>query len=83
MSRFYHKNGLGSNELGIELRLAIFEQHLNYFLKIRVQFIERRRLGMGSWETGHVSDVQSRAEARGTGFSLRTLGGASSHGVSC
>jgi hypothetical protein len=59
LSRLSHKNGLGSDQLGIELRLAVFQQHLNDFLKIGAQFIERRRLGMSSRETGYISDVKS------------------------
>src|SRR5688572_15445380 len=42
---------LHADEFGLELRLAIFEQHLDHFLHITLQLVERLRLAMGPPES--------------------------------
>ena len=50
---------MGSYELSIQLRLAVLEEHLNNFLEIGVQFIERGCLGMGTRKSRHVPHIQT------------------------
>jgi hypothetical protein len=49
-------NGLRADELRFECRLAIIEQHCNYFSKVGVQLIERGTLAMRSRKAGNLTD---------------------------
>lgn len=50
--------GVGPDELGLQLRLAILEQHGDHFAEIRVQLIERCALAMRAGETRYIPDVK-------------------------
>lgn len=51
-----HVDGLGSNELGLQLRLPVFEKHRDHLSKVLAQFLKCHTLGMGAWKAWHVAD---------------------------
>ena len=55
-----HLDRLDCYELGLELGLAIFEEHADNFLQVRLQFIERLALAVGTRPPRHMADEQSR-----------------------
>lgn len=52
-------NRLDTNELGLKLRIAVFEKHLNDFAKVTLEFVEIRALAVGSRPTGHMTNVDA------------------------
>jgi hypothetical protein len=58
ISRYHHC--LCADEISLQLRLAIFEQHFNYFPKINIQFIKRFALRLCARKSRHIANVQFR-----------------------
>ena len=58
LPRFSDQDTLCSDELRIELGLAVFKQHFDDFSQIGVQLVERRCLRVRTGETGHISNEQ-------------------------
>lgn len=53
-----------ADELGVEARrISILQEQLENLTKIRVEFVERFRLGVSAREAGHVADVEARVRA--------------------
>ena len=52
-------DGLGADELCLQVRFAILEQHGNNFTEVFVQFVERLSLGVCAGKSGNVSDKQT------------------------
>src|ERR1700680_4079069 len=53
-------DGLRSDELGFELRVAVIEKHCDHFLEIGVQLVEGSSLAMRSGKAGNVAHIQVR-----------------------
>jgi len=68
-------DGLRADELGLELRLAVIQQHCDDFLQIGVQLVERGALAVRSGKARNVAHVQVRA---GAAFNH---GGIAAHGA--
>ena len=51
-------DGLGADELGLELRFAVLKQHRDHLTQICVQFIERCALAVRARESRHVAHVE-------------------------
>ena len=67
-------DGLHSDELRFESRGAVLAQHLDDFLQIRVEFIERRGLRMRARKAGNIANIKSGIRATldhcGIGFHI-------------
>ena len=56
-----YTNLLQANEIGFELGLPIFKQHLNHLMQVGLQFLNGFSLAMGSGESRHITNEQSGA----------------------
>jgi len=54
-----HHDELSSDKLTIHLRLAILKQEFYDLLEVLVEFIQALGLGVGTRETGHISDKKT------------------------
>jgi hypothetical protein len=54
-----HLDRLRADELSLQCRLAIFQEHPDHFLQISPQFIQRSPLGVSTGETRYVSYIHS------------------------
>ena len=54
-----HLDGLNANEVAFEPWIAVFQKHLDHFLDIRPQFVERLALAMRPREARDPAHVQS------------------------
>lgn len=55
-----NRNRLRSNKLGLELRLAVFEKHLQNLAQILAQFFHRRSLTVCTSQSWHVAHKKPR-----------------------
>jgi hypothetical protein len=55
----FHGHRLRANKFGLELRFAVFEEHLNHLPKIPMQLVQCGTLGMRAGEAGDVADEQA------------------------
>jgi len=51
---------LRADELALQVGIAILEKHLDHFLEIRPQFVERRPLAVRAGKPTHPANVQAR-----------------------
>src|SRR4051795_8073641 len=51
--------GLRADELGLELGLAVLQEHGDHLFEVLPQFVHRRTLGMRSRPARHVPEVQA------------------------
>src|ERR1035437_7839629 len=72
-----HGDGLSPDELGVQPGLAIFEKHLNDFLKVSVEFVQTLSLTVCPGKAWNVAHKQASASAtlhhRGVRFHMRPV----------
>lgn len=54
-----HGNRVCADEFAFDGEVAVFEQHLDHFLEIGVEFVEGFALGMGTGDAGDVADIEA------------------------
>ena len=53
------RDTLSADKLSFKHGFSIFQEHFHHFAKIRVQFVQRVGLGVGSRESGNVAHVET------------------------
>jgi len=53
-----HLHGLSTDDLGLEDRFAVFEEHGDDLGEVPFQLVNRLSLGVRAWPAGHVAHVQ-------------------------
>ncbi len=53
------RNTLRADELRVQIRLPVFQQHLDDLAEVALQLIERLALRVGAGKAGNVTDIQT------------------------
>ena len=55
-----NRDALSANELGVQIRFAVFQEHFDHLAEIALQLVKRLPLGVGTGKTGYKADVKPR-----------------------